>query len=174
MSDLSNLLVLLALGAIVGAVAEAQRRARTRGARSARAMPAARPAIAGRNRRLAAHAPAPGQWLARLERCYGFEVSIDGHDREPGRLWMIGNALTSLSLPQIERLPPEAVHRRSGHRSTPAAMSCRCVHAADDSPALSTVACVTQACCAIRLLDHPQMRRTALGLVAAVVGARCR
>jgi hypothetical protein len=40
--------------------------------------------------------------LSRVERGYGFEVSIDGHDREPGRLWMIGDALTDLSLPVIE------------------------------------------------------------------------
>ena len=40
--------------------------------------------------------------LRRVERGYGFEVSIDGHDREPGRLWMIGDALTDLSLPVIE------------------------------------------------------------------------
>ncbi len=47
--------------------------------------------------------------LRRVERCYAFEVSIDGHDREPGRLWMIGGALTSLSLPVIKRaLPAEA------------------------------------------------------------------
>ena len=42
-----------------------------------------------------------------LERCYGFEVSVDGHDRAPGRLWMIGRSLTSLSLPSAER-PPDA------------------------------------------------------------------
>ena len=42
--------------------------------------------------------------LRRVERGYGFEVSIDGHDREPGRLWMIGDALTDLSLPVIEPL----------------------------------------------------------------------
>lgn len=54
-----------------------------------------------------------GQWL--LERCYTFEVSIDGDDREPGRLWMVGRALTGISLPTIqshlpslmaEHLPP--------------------------------------------------------------------
>lgn len=36
-----------------------------------------------------------------LERCYTFEVSIDGDDREPGRLWLIGRTLTGLSLPTI-------------------------------------------------------------------------
>ncbi|MHA6204373.1 DUF3301 domain-containing protein [Dyella soli] len=41
-----------------------------------------------------------GGWL--LERCYTFEVSIDGNDREPGRLWMIGRTLTGLSLPTIQ------------------------------------------------------------------------
>ena len=43
--------------------------------------------------------------LRRLERGYGFEVSIDGHDRESGRLWMIGHGLTGLSLPAIETIP---------------------------------------------------------------------
>jgi len=38
----------------------------------------------------------------RLERCYGFEVSIDGDDREPGQLWMAGDTLTGLRLPTIE------------------------------------------------------------------------
>jgi hypothetical protein len=37
-----------------------------------------------------------------LERCYTFEVSIDGDDREPGRLWMVGRAVTGLSLPTIQ------------------------------------------------------------------------
>ena len=46
--------------------------------------------------------------LRRIERCYGFEVSIDGHDRKSGRLWMIGDALSSLSLPTVEMLPPAA------------------------------------------------------------------
>ena len=47
--------------------------------------------------------------LRRVERCYAFEVSIDGHDREPGRLWMIGSALTSVSLPVVKRtLPADA------------------------------------------------------------------
>lgn len=34
-----------------------------------------------------------------LERCYGFEVSIDGGDRESGRLWMSGQRVTELVLP---------------------------------------------------------------------------
>jgi len=45
-------------------------------------------------------------------------VSIDGDDREPGRLWMIGNALTGLSLPTIELVPSESIVR-----STPAPVS---------------------------------------------------
>ncbi len=36
-----------------------------------------------------------------LERCYGFEVSIDGDDREPSRLWMAGQRLTGYKLPTI-------------------------------------------------------------------------
>jgi hypothetical protein len=37
-----------------------------------------------------------------LERSYGFEVSIDGDDREPGRLWMAGDTLTGLNLPTVK------------------------------------------------------------------------
>jgi hypothetical protein len=44
----------------------------------------------------------------RLERCYGFEVSIDGDDREPGRLWMTGDAFTGLCLPTVEARLDEA------------------------------------------------------------------
>jgi hypothetical protein len=44
--------------------------------------------------------------LRRIERCYSFEVSIDGNDREPGRLWMLDTSLTSLTLPTVELLPP--------------------------------------------------------------------
>jgi hypothetical protein len=42
----------------------------------------------------------------RLERCYTFEVSIDGDDREPGRLWMIDQVMSGLSLPTIELMQP--------------------------------------------------------------------
>jgi hypothetical protein len=52
-----------------------------------------------------------------VERCYDFEVSIDGHDRQPGRLWMIGSTLSSLSLPVIERAPAaEGAHETDAMR----------------------------------------------------------
>ena len=47
--------------------------------------------------------------LRRVERCYGFDVSIDGDDRQPGRLWMIGNAVTSVSLPTTDAEPVESL-----------------------------------------------------------------
>lgn len=40
--------------------------------------------------------------LRRIERCYAFDVSIDGKDRQPGRVWMIDNTVTSVSLPPTE------------------------------------------------------------------------
>ncbi len=43
----------------------------------------------------------------RLERCYAFEVSIDGADREHASLWMLGNALSELRLPTVVLTPPE-------------------------------------------------------------------
>lgn len=36
-----------------------------------------------------------------LEWRYDFDVSIDGDDREPGRLWVVGGVLTELRLPTI-------------------------------------------------------------------------
>ena len=42
----------------------------------------------------------------RLERCYGFEVSIDGADREQGSLWMLGGRLSELRLPTVVLTPP--------------------------------------------------------------------
>ena len=51
--------------------------------------------------------------LRRIERCYGFEVSIDGHDRESCRLWMLGDTMSSLSVPITERLPHEESTERT-------------------------------------------------------------
>lgn len=44
----------------------------------------------------------------RLERCYAFEVSVDGADREAGLLWMLGNQLSELRLPTLVQLPSAA------------------------------------------------------------------
>jgi hypothetical protein len=106
MSDLSNLLLLLLLGATVGlwlklsvarerAVREARQQCQVHG------LQLLDETVGLRGLRLRRV-----NGLRRVERCYGFEVSIDGHDREAGRLWMIGDALSSLSLPTIELLPP--------------------------------------------------------------------
>jgi hypothetical protein len=109
MSDLSNLLLLLVLGAIVGlwlklsvarerAIREARRQCQQHGLQLLDETVGLRGV---RLRRV--------NGLRRIERCYGFEVSIDGNDREPGRLWMLDDALSSLSLPTIELLPPRKV-----------------------------------------------------------------
>lgn len=101
MSDLSNLLLLLLLGSVVGlwlklsvarerAVQEARRQCQQHGLQLLDETVGLR----GMGLRRV-----HGQ--SRIERCYGFEVSIDGNDREPGRLWMIGSALSRLSLPTI-------------------------------------------------------------------------
>ena len=107
MSDLSNLLLLLTLAAVVAlwlrlsaarerAVLEARQQCQQHGLQLLDETVGLR---AVRLRRV--------NGLRRIERCYGFEVSIDGHDRESARLWMLGNALSSLSLPTIELLPHE-------------------------------------------------------------------
>lgn len=41
----------------------------------------------------------PVDGLRRVERCYGFDVSLDGDDRQHGRLWMVGTRVTELELP---------------------------------------------------------------------------
>ncbi|WP_266169851.1 DUF3301 domain-containing protein [Dyella subtropica] len=54
------------------------------------------------------------------ERSYSFEVSIDGNDREPGRLWVVEGRLTGLSLPTIEtRIPGDAATTRNGSNVIP-------------------------------------------------------
>lgn len=119
MSDLSNLLLLLALVAVAGlwlqlstarerAVREARRQCQQHGLQLLDETVGLR---AVRLRRV--------DGLRRIERCYGFEVSIDGHDREPGRLWMIGEALSSLSLPTIELLPREETAARNAEATSP-------------------------------------------------------
>lgn len=105
MNDLSSLLLLLGLGTVVvawlklsvareRAVFEARRQCSRHGLQLLDETVGLR---AVRMRRV--------NGLRRIERCYGFEVSIDGHDREPGRLWMIDATMTSLTLPTIELLP---------------------------------------------------------------------
>ena len=47
--------------------------------------------------------------MRRVERGYSFDVSIAGDDREQGRLWMIGQALSGLSLPTTEPTTAESV-----------------------------------------------------------------
>lgn len=114
MSDLSNLLLLLALSGIVGlwlklsvarerAIQEARRQCQQHGLQLLDETVGLRGV---RLRRI--------NGLRMIERCYGFEVSIDGDDREAGRLWMIGNALSGLSLPTIERLTHEGAVARTG------------------------------------------------------------
>ncbi|OOG54442.1 DUF3301 domain-containing protein [Rhodanobacter sp. C03] len=113
MNDLSSLLLLLVLATIVGlwlklsvarerAVREARRQCQQHG------LQLLDETVGLRGLRLRRV-----NGLRRLERCYGFEVSIDGHDREPGRLWMLDDALTSLSLPTIASLPPREAHSGS-------------------------------------------------------------
>ena len=52
--------------------------------------------------RLRRHA---GHW--RLERGYGFEVSIDGDDRESGQLWMHRDDIRALTLPTARLTVPD-------------------------------------------------------------------
>ena len=105
MSNVHDMLVLLALGAAIGVWLKLSA-ARERAVRIARAqclqhgLQLLDETVGLRRIRLRRV-----NGLQRVERCYDFEVSVNGNDREPGRLWMIGGALTSLSLPVTERVP---------------------------------------------------------------------
>ena len=106
MSNISDLVLLLAIGALVGswlklsrvrelAMEEASRQCQRH---SLQLLDESVGLRALRLRRTNGH------W--RLECGYDFEVSIDGDDREPGRLWLRGGRLTGLSLPTIELQMP--------------------------------------------------------------------
>jgi hypothetical protein len=118
MSELSDLFLLLGLLAIIGLWLKLAR-GREQAAQEARAqcrqhgLQLLDESVGLRGVRLLRQ---HGQLL--LERCYTFEVSIDGNDREPGKLWLIGHTLSGISLPTIqshlpglltEHVPPPAV-----------------------------------------------------------------
>ncbi len=102
MSDLSNLMLLLALTAVVGlwlklsaarerAVIEARSQCRQQGLQLLDETVGLRRVRMRRK-----------NGLLRMERCYGFEVSLAGHDRASAHLWMLGDGLVGLSLPSTE------------------------------------------------------------------------
>lgn len=102
MSELSSLVVLLVLLSIVGAWLKLSR-ARELATQEAR-LQCRQHGLQLLDESVGLRSLRPrqvhGRWL--LERCYTFEVSIDGDDREPGRLWLIGQTLTGLNLPTIQ------------------------------------------------------------------------
>lgn len=109
MSDLSNLLLLLLLGSAVGlwlklSVARERAMHEARHLCQQHGLQLLDETVGMRGIRLRR-----ANGLRRVERCYGFDVSVDGDDRQPGRLWMIGNAVTSVSLPTTDRAPLEAL-----------------------------------------------------------------
>ncbi|MGY3039472.1 hypothetical protein ACVWWQ_001059 [Rhodanobacter sp. TND4EL1] len=113
MSDVFNLLFLLGLVAVVTswlklsaarerAVLEARRQCQQHG------LQLLDETVGLRALRLRRH-----NGLRRIERCYGFEVSVDGHDRESCRLWVLGNTVIGVSLPVIASLPHEETASRT-------------------------------------------------------------
>ncbi|WP_430388258.1 DUF3301 domain-containing protein [Dyella sp. 20L07] len=106
MSDIPDLILLLALLAIIGLWLKLSR-AREQATREAReqcrqhGLQLLDESVGLRSVRMRR---VNGRLL--LERCYTFEVSIDGNDREPGRIWLIDRSLTGLSLPTIQSHVP--------------------------------------------------------------------
>ncbi|MDQ6646750.1 MAG: DUF3301 domain-containing protein [Pseudomonadota bacterium] len=99
MSDLSNLLLLLVLVAVVGlwlklSVARERATHEARRLCQQHELQLLDESVGLRRLRLRRV-----NGLRRIERCYAFDVSIDGKDRQPGRLWMIDTTVTSVSLP---------------------------------------------------------------------------
>lgn len=119
MSDLTNLLLLLVLVAVVAlwfklvtarerAVYEARRQCEQHGLQLLDETVGLR---ALRLRRF--------NGVRMIERCYGFEVSVEGHDREHGRLWMVGTTLTHLSLPKAALASAEEAAARETKPTVP-------------------------------------------------------
>lgn len=119
MGNLRDLLLLLALGGIVTAwmklsrarelaVSAARRHCELHGLQLLDETVGLR---AVRLRRLDGH--------RRLERGYGFDVSTDGDDREQGRVWMIGQRVSGLSLPTVQWLVGGGDASRGTYRSAP-------------------------------------------------------
>jgi hypothetical protein len=119
MGNLHDLLLLLTLGGIVTAwmklsrarelaVAAARRHCELHGLQLLDETVGLR---AVRLRRLDGH--------RRLERGYGFDVSTDGDDREQGRVWMIGQRVSGLSLPTVQWLVGGGGEFPGGHRNAP-------------------------------------------------------
>lgn len=100
MSNLFDLFLLLALGAAVGlwlklsasrehAVREARRLCQQHGLQLLDETVGLRALRLRRN----------SYGRRKLERCYAFEVSLDGDDRKSAHLWMFGTTISALSLP---------------------------------------------------------------------------
>lgn len=121
MRDVNNLLFLLALLALIGLWLKASA-ARERATLEARAQ-CERHGVQLLDETVGLRALRLRRvdgWL-RLERCYGFEVSVDGADRAPGQLWMLGHALIELHMPTVTRAPaaPPVVAVASGTDGQP-------------------------------------------------------
>jgi hypothetical protein len=119
MGNLHDLLLLLALGGIVTAwmklsrarelaVVAARRHCELHGLQLLDETVGLR---AIRLRRLDGH--------RRLERGYGFDVSTDGDDREQGRVWMIGQRVSGLSLPTVQWLVGGSEGSNGVYRAAP-------------------------------------------------------
>jgi len=100
MSNLSDLLLLLSLGAAVGLWLKLSA-ARERAVREARrlclqhGLQLLDETVGLRALRL--HRGRHGR--RGIERCYAFEVSLEGDDRKPAHLWMLGTTISVMSLP---------------------------------------------------------------------------
>jgi hypothetical protein len=103
MSNLSDLLLLLSLGAAVGLWLKLSA-ARERAVREARrlclqhGLQLLDETVGLRALRL--HRGHHGR--RGIERCYAFEISLEGDDRRPAHLWMLGTTISALSLPTPE------------------------------------------------------------------------
>jgi hypothetical protein len=101
MGSLSDLILLLAIAGAIGAWLQLSR-ARERAAAEARRL-CRRHGLQLLDDSVGLRGLRPRRLGGRLalERCYGFEVSIDGDDREACRLWMAGQGLTGYHLPTV-------------------------------------------------------------------------
>jgi hypothetical protein len=121
MSNLSDLLLLLSLGAAVGLWLKLSA-ARERAVREARRLCLQHGLqLLDETVGLRALRLRRGSHGSRgIERCYAFEVSLEGDDRKPAHLWMLGTAVSALSVPAPDLPVPSAAGGATDakHRTT--------------------------------------------------------
>ncbi len=108
MADLSDLFLLLGFAGVIGSWLKLSRAREIAVAEARRQCARHQLQLLDETVGLRAIRLRRGSGTPALERCYAFEVSIHGDDRQPAQVWMIGDRLSAIRLPESHRVdePP--------------------------------------------------------------------